>query len=298
MKRGATRRLVAAGALALAALAAVPAAPADGAWREVGRFVSVCEYSHESMDDPIVFPRKPGAAHHHQFFGNRSTNARSTPRKLRRHRRTTCQPAGDRSAYWAPALHSNDTAIRPMALNAYYSSHGKDPRTIQPPPKGLEVIAGEAEAASAQPQRVTYWTCVSGTVTDALGYMFGSTVPGPFCPRGASVVLNVDFPDCWDGVNVDTPDHNSHLAYPAFRPIAQEWKVCPASHPVPIPALNLKILYPKSGVPAGAELSSGGIYSAHMDFMDGWRRKDLVALVENCINRAINCKRPRSMPAG
>src|SRR5213079_507048 len=45
-----------------------------------GRFVSVCEFSHQSMNDPIVYPGKPGKSHLHEFFGNASTNAYSTPK--------------------------------------------------------------------------------------------------------------------------------------------------------------------------------------------------------------------------
>jgi hypothetical protein len=35
-----------------------------------------------NSDDPIVFPRQPGAAHQHDFFGNTSTNAYSTDASL------------------------------------------------------------------------------------------------------------------------------------------------------------------------------------------------------------------------
>ena len=36
-------------------------------------FVTRCNFSHRNMDDPIVFPGQPGAAHSHDFFANRST---------------------------------------------------------------------------------------------------------------------------------------------------------------------------------------------------------------------------------
>src|SRR5215216_2857267 len=41
-------------------------------------FVSTCTFSHRAMDDPIVDPGRPGAAHSHDFFGNRTTQFDST----------------------------------------------------------------------------------------------------------------------------------------------------------------------------------------------------------------------------
>jgi hypothetical protein len=41
-------------------------------------FVVNCDFSHRNNDDPIVFPGQQGAAHQHEFFGNKSTNYAST----------------------------------------------------------------------------------------------------------------------------------------------------------------------------------------------------------------------------
>jgi hypothetical protein len=60
--------------------------------------------------------------------------------------------------------------------------------------------------------------------------------------------------------------------------------VCPASHPVEVPALSLVIYYGIAGGP-GAELSSGGQSSAHMDFVNAWDQPTLAALVDRYLNR-------------
>ena len=52
-------------------------------------FFSVCRLSHFAPDDPIVRPGLPGASHPHEFFGNTSTNARSSLASLLAHG-TTC----------------------------------------------------------------------------------------------------------------------------------------------------------------------------------------------------------------
>jgi hypothetical protein len=47
---------------------------------------------------------------------------------------------------------------------------------------------------------------------------------GP-CPYG--IRINNFFPTCWDAVNVDSPDHKSHVAYPSKGTFETEWE-CPA----------------------------------------------------------------------
>src|SRR3954454_23956536 len=53
---------------------------APGALLDVQRgvFATICDYSHQAPDDPIVKPNQPGASHLHQFFGNATTDAAST----------------------------------------------------------------------------------------------------------------------------------------------------------------------------------------------------------------------------
>jgi hypothetical protein len=46
--------------------------------------------------------------------------------------------------------------------------------------------------------------------------------------------VTVTFPSCWDGKNTDSPDHKSHVAYPASGTF-ESGGPCPASHPVKIP---------------------------------------------------------------
>src|SRR5918995_4306689 len=84
-----------------------PAASAQAVFAEAD-FVTRCNFSHRNFDDPIVFPDKPGAAHSHDFFGNRSTKYNSTYERLRAYTGTTratksgttCVNPNDKSAYW------------------------------------------------------------------------------------------------------------------------------------------------------------------------------------------------------
>lgn len=41
----------------------------------------------------------------------------------------------------------------------------------------------------------------------------GETLDFPKKPCPAGLMVNVRFPTCWDGKNLDSPDHMSHVAY-------------------------------------------------------------------------------------
>ena len=276
-----------AGVLATLALIALPAASNAAPY---GRFVSVCAFSHQSMNDPIVYPRQRGRSHLHHFFGNRSTNARSTPRKLRRSEGTTCKPAEDRSGYWIPALSIDDEPVKPVGIRAYYTSGGKDPYEVEPFPAGLRMIAGDAGAIVRQPTSVTGWYCANGPLSEVLGGL-GSlpAMAQPYCSRNGQLILNVVFPDCWDGANNNSRDHKSHMAYSRKVSGLSAYRTCPSSHPVPVPMINMRVIYPTSGAPTGIALASGGVNSGHADFMNGWPPAKLTGLIHDCIRRGRDC---------
>ena len=52
-------------------------------------------------------------------------------------------------------------------------------------------------------------------------------LPEKPCPYGLRV--NNFFPTCWDGVNVDSPDHKSHVSYPSKGTFETEWE-CPSTY--------------------------------------------------------------------
>jgi hypothetical protein len=254
----------------------------DYAGADVGAFHADCTYSHRKMDDAIVFPRIPGASHPHDFFGNVSADAYSTNSSLRK-AATNCvrtnsrDPGMDHSAYWAPAVYVGDLPVQPTALGAYYKAGPRNPSDIEPFPEDLRIIAGDALAktpAEVNGRRVYTWECEGATLAS------GSDTVAPTC--SGNLVVTIKFPDCWDGVHLDSRNHKSHMAY-ARREAAGAQLTCPADHPVLVPALELKIRYPIPGGPL-VRLASGPIASSHADFMNGWDQSKLQALVRNCLN--------------
>ena len=233
-------------------------------FRGGGYFAVPCGFSHRNQDDPIVFPRRPGRSHDHTYFGNEATDARSTPATLRASGETTCRIDADTAAYWVPTLFVGGNAVRPRGAIAYYVRRTIEP--VQAFPAGLQVIAGSAMARSAQNTRITFWTCGGRTVSSAI----------PTCERG-SLRLVVNFPNCWNGRQLDSANHQTHMAYSRDR-------TCPASHPVEVPGLSLVVYY---GVAGGqtAELASGGDFSGHGDFVNAWDQNTLRRLVDRYLNR-------------
>lgn len=239
----------------------------------VGQFVVRCGYSHSGDDDPIVHPGHPGRSHRHDFFGSTTTDAESTARTLRAGP-TTCRNPADTAAYWTPALLDHGVAVRPLRSTAYYrAGPGVDPASLRSPPPGLAVVAGDFTATAPQPLDVVGWGC---GVSSRL-----SPTP-PECPPAAPLRLTVTFPDCWDGVSTDSPDHRSHLT-------RSRGGRCPDSHPVAVPQLTFAVDYPVSGPGHDLSLASGSLLGAHADFLNGWDPAGLEREVRNCLHRDVVC---------
>jgi hypothetical protein len=288
------RRLLALSVVAATVVAAV--AHAGSAPKLHGNnFWSNCRFSHSSNDDPIVLPRRPGLSHRHTFFGNVSTDAFSTlPRLLRA--ATTCRPTADHAAYWVPALLRNGREIRPAKAQLYYVVFGY--RQMRAFPAGLRMVAGNSHARRPQSMSVAYWDCAGGpglrSRPSATPPSRCGTVSGSLLMRRGSgkairttvhaktqLELHVYFPDCWDGKHLDSVDHKRHMAY------SRDF-VCPRSHPVKVPKLQLSIRYPiRSG--RGVTLSSGGQLSAHADFLNAWDERELAQQVDLCLHRSAVC---------
>ena len=251
-----------------------PAAAARArAARRPARFITKCTFTHTLPDDPIVHPNAPGASHSHDFFGNVTTNAATTLTSLQAGG-TTCVNQDDHSGYWVPSLTVNGMPVQPTFANVYYQNAGKPFRTIKTIPSGLEVVAGDATAIAPQSLNIVSWNCGAQEDVDM------SSTP-PTCP-GPTLTIHINFPDCWNGTALDSPDHKSHLAY------HNSDGTCPAGFPVPIPRVRVNVHYPTTGG-SGVALASGGQYSGHADFFNAWVPSELQHLVRTCINQGRLC---------
>jgi len=221
----------------------VPPSPAPGPDASTGSWTEDCGRNterHRNADNMVVAEGQVGAAQHrHDYVGNTSADAHSTAASLAA-ASTTC-PDGDLSAFYWPVLRDSSAVttdgdagnagiIDPASVRITY--HGNAAGAVVAPPSMLMLTVGESRAVLAgtvarAASRVR-WGCSGARGRFAAEY--------PRCPPGDLVVRTFDFPSCWDGARLDSPDHRDHVTYPDQR------GVCPPTR-FAVPQLELSVGY-------------------------------------------------------
>jgi hypothetical protein len=306
-----------------------PDAAEPNSWR--GIFRINCDFAHASYNDPIVFPGQENAAHLHRFYGNTLTDHKSTEGSLFTEGGSSCQ--GDRlnpSSYWVPELLAPDFdqlsgerlldeqgepawKMVPAVVGNddeaheifYYSAGIDDLDAIQPIPFGLRMIAGNHMAQPGQEQdtSIVRWHCQSWGSDDASNPQFSGSIPE--CVAPDRVRMDIFFPSCWNGTELDSFDHKSHMAYPV-NDGGPNGTHCPSSHPVPIvrpsyhyafgvkPEVYDPTTLSSRGWKLAADMyvadeNNGGGISLHGDWFNAWHPEVMQALLDNCIKQGLDC---------
>ncbi|MEU7740824.1 DUF1996 domain-containing protein [Nonomuraea sp. NPDC049158] len=84
--------------------------------------------------------------------------------------------------------------------------------------------ASASDAANARPT----WSCT--------GFANRLTDKYPLCPSGSNLMRVFDMPSCWDGQNLDSADHRTHVVFP------DENGACPADTQA-VPQLRVTLVY-------------------------------------------------------
>jgi hypothetical protein len=269
-------------------------------------------WTHYSYNDPIVFPGKQGAAHLHLFFGNALVDHNTTSENIRtKCRSSAAGGTANCSGYWIPALLDKNERPLPPDFSLWYYKAGyglNDATAVRVPPVGLKMVAGKASGNPSKPQTRS-GNPLSGPlgkdrIFDSWGdsSFFGWNCTDDYrkskpyipadCPAGSILTLSLTFPICWNGRDLDSADHISHMSDPVNG-------ACPASHPVPIPTITLNIEWevPQGGT-SGWHLSSDmyplsdqnpGGFSTHADWFNGWDPAVFERFNNNCNRRLIDC---------
>ena len=256
-----------------------------------GAFRVSCAVSHMSNDDPLVYPNQPDAAHHHTFFGNTSTNAKSDVTNFANIGNSTCNGGTmNRSAYWVPSMIDTLTHT-PLAADfaIFYYKVGNIPANqITAPPKGLRMISGNNKATDDISSTAMY-SCYAPEGVNKPFYGWKKSIPN--CDVGDKVEMMVNFPQCWDGVNLDSPNHKDHMAFSSITG-------CPSTHPIAIPqvTINVEFTVKTPNQARNWRLASDnyantlpGGFSAHADWVNGWNEKAMLGIVKNCLQRNADC---------
>jgi hypothetical protein len=263
----------------LAQFRAMSPRPIPANYRRNAEFNATCVYSHSAADDPIVFPGQQGASHMHSFIGNDITDANTTTNDLMLFTASSCQPAEDHSAYWIPTLYEHGQPVEPKQVIVYYGSLLADKSQTVPMPLGMRMIAGDAKKQVPTPLgAVNQFYCAGGPQDGKERSTDGNW---PVCD-GGTLHFTLRFPDCWDGLHLDSPSHKEHVSFGAGG-------TCPAAFPIPIPSITFSISYPTSGTKDGFRLASGMASSMHGDVFVAWEDETMNRRVKDCVVQIVQC---------
>ncbi|KAK3081378.1 hypothetical protein LTS18_007283 [Coniosporium uncinatum] len=127
-------------------------------------------------------------------------------------------------------------------------------------------------------QKATGFNCMSGRrePEPALTRYFLPDKPylDANCDQG--VRFELIFPSCWNGRDLDSADHRSHVQYPHLVNTGS----CPPDYPVRPPSLYYETIWATSGyssIDGSFVIANGDTtgYGYHGDFMSGWEEQFL-----------------------
>ncbi|MBT2423956.1 DUF1996 domain-containing protein [Streptomyces sp. ISL-22] len=273
---------------------------ANGDTGSTGSFTTQCGVNENNVfntDNLIVAPGVDNGAHHtHDYVGNQDNDAFSSDEGLA-NADTSCQNQADKSTYYWPVLRLQDGTDEFDANQAGGGAEGNVGKILKASqaeikfvgsrqgdvvamPKFLRIITGDAKAfTNGLANANTSFSCTGfedRQVTDK--YVI--------CPEGSSVVRTSNFQSCWDGQNIDSANHRTHVAF------VQADGTCPNGFQA-IPQLQVRLVY---DVPAPT-IENGQVQNPYA--VDGFPEQlhkpitdhnDFINVMdENLMNQVVQC---------
>ncbi|KFA60327.1 hypothetical protein S40285_07662 [Stachybotrys chlorohalonatus IBT 40285] len=271
--------------------------------------------------DPLVFPGMAYTPHVHQIVGGNSfTTNMSLSHDLTQSTCTSCSYTQDKSNYWTAAMffqHRNGSYHRVRqvgnggpqgahpqvgGITMYYIPSGR----VTAFARGFRMLTGDA--VNTDPNRVNRanichrcWNSPNENQFVGGAPCTGSdTVEIPADPNCKMIRQTIIFPTCWNGRDLDSPNHTSHVAYSQGAGGANGGGNCPSTHPVRLPQIMYEIMWNVTEFsdrnmwptdnrrPFVYAMGLGGS-AAHGDYMFGWEGDSLQRAMDNGCSENRNC---------